>query len=64
MGSAGFNSALSISQKTVVLRHFSLGRAQQFWLPAHGSKENPASFLKQGNKSIKLHFSHFFPETH
>lgn len=47
MGSAEFNSALSISQKTLVLRHCSHGRAQQFSSPAHGSKEKSASFLKQ-----------------
>lgn len=36
--------------------HFSLGRAQQFSLPAHGSKEKSASSLKQWN-NVKSFFS-------
>lgn len=64
MGSAEFDSALSISQKTLVLSHFSLGKAQKFSLLAHGCKGNSASFLKQRNNGKKLHFSHLFPETH
>lgn len=64
MAGAELNSALSISQKTLVFRHFSLGRAQEFSLPGHDSKKKSASFLKQRNNGKKLHFSHLFPETH